>query len=109
LWLFPVTNEFDVTVAVGPSIFSVTQEITSVSVPPGTQTVAPSVASESKTAVGANIQVDGNYLLTKTRRFGAAFGAGVFIRYAGAKVDLPSVSDLHVGGFQVGGGLRVRF
>jgi hypothetical protein len=103
LWLFPVTNEFDVTVALGPTIFSVTQEITSVTVPPGTQTVVPSVASESKTTVGANFQVDGNYMVTRR------FGAGVFIRYAGAKVDLPSVADLHVGGFHIGGGLRVRF
>jgi hypothetical protein len=40
-----------------------------------------------------------------TRRY----GVGAFIRYAGATVDLPSVSDLKVGGFQIGGGLRVRF
>jgi hypothetical protein len=103
LWLFPVTNEFDVTVALGPTIFRVTQEITSVTVPPGTQTVVPSVASERKTTVGANFQVDGNYMVTRR------FGAGGFIRYAGAKVNLPSVADLHVGGFHIGGGLRVRF
>jgi hypothetical protein len=103
LWLFPVTNEFDVTFAVGPSIFHVNQEIISVTVPPGTQTVTPSVGSESKTTVGVNIQVDGNYMLTRR------LGAGVFMRYAGAKVDLPSVEDLHVGGLHVGGGVRVRF
>ena len=106
-WLFPVTNEFDVTVAVGPSIFSVKQEIVSVNVPPGTQTANVSVDSESKTGVGAIIEVDGNYLLT--RRWGAAWGAGAFMRYAGAKVNLPSVPDLHAGGFQIGVGLRARF
>ena len=46
---------------------------------------------------------------SKDQGVGAAFGAGVFIRYAGAKVDLPSVADLHVGGFHIGGGVRVRF
>src|SRR5207247_5277013 len=97
-WVFPVTNEFDVTLAVGPSIFSVKQEIVSVNVPSGTQTANVSVGSESKTAVGAIIQVDGNYFLTS--RWGARLGAGVFMRYAGAKVNLPSVSDLRVGGFQ---------
>jgi hypothetical protein len=33
----------------------------------------------------------------------------VFLRFAGAKVDLPSVEGLGVGGFQAGGGVRVRF
>jgi hypothetical protein len=103
LWLFPVTNEFDVTLALGPSIFSVKQEINSVTVPPGTQTVAPSVGSESKTALGANIQVDGNYMVTPR------LGAGVFIRYARTTVDLPSVADVRAGGFHIGGGVRIRF
>jgi hypothetical protein len=102
-WLFPVTNEFDVTLAVGPSIFSVTQEVVAVTVPSGTKTANTSVSSESKTGVGVNFQLDGNYLLTRR------YGVGAFIRYAGATVDLPSVSDLKVGGFQIGGGLRVRF
>ena len=102
-WLFPVTNQFDVTLAVGPSIFSVKQEIISVTVPAGTQTANPSVGSESKTGVGVIFEVDGNYL--KTRRF----GGGAFIRYAGAKVDLPSISGVRVGGFQIGAGFRARF
>jgi len=106
-WLFPVTNEFDVTVAVGPSIFSATHEVISVSVPAGTQNANVSVGSESKTGVGAIFQVDGNYMLR--RRWGAAWGAGAFLRYAGATVDLPSVPDMKVGGFQLGGGLRARF
>ena len=106
-WLFPVTNEFDVTFAVGPSIFSATQEVISVSVPAGTQNANVSVGSESKTGVGAIFQVDGNYMLR--RKWGAAWGAGAFLRYAGATVDLPSVPDMKVGGFQLGGGLRARF
>jgi hypothetical protein len=103
LWVFPVTNEFDVTLALGPSIFNVKQEIISVSVPDGTQSADQIVSSESKTAVGVNIQVDGNYMVTRR------FGAGAFVRYAGRTVDLPSVPDVKIGGFQVGGGARVRF
>jgi hypothetical protein len=103
LWLFPVTNEFDVTVALGPSIFNVKQETIAVAVPAGTQTVTTSVGSEGKTTLGVNFQVDGNYMVTRR------LGAGAFIRYAGAKVDLPSVADVRAGGFHIGGGVRVRF
>jgi hypothetical protein len=103
-WLFPVTNEFDVTLALGPSIFNLKQElVNSVTVTPGTQNATPSVASESETALGLNFQVDGNYLVRRN------LGAGVFIRYASRKVDLPSVPDVRVGGFQLGGGARFRF
>jgi hypothetical protein len=103
LWVFPVTNEFDVTLALGPSIFSIKQEIISVSVPDGTQTAVQNVGRESKTAVGVNIQLDGNYMVTRR------YGAGGFIRYAGRTVDLPSVADVKIGGLQLGGGLRLRF
>jgi hypothetical protein len=106
-WLFPVTNEFDVTFAVGPSIFSASQEIVSVTVPPGTQSANASVGRESKSGVGAIVQVDGNYMLRQ--KWGVAWGAGAFLRYAGARVDLPSVPNMKVGGFQLGAGLRARF
>jgi len=41
--------------------------------------------------------------------FTPRIGAGVFIRYAGGSVDLPSAPDVKVGGFQIGVGARVRF
>jgi hypothetical protein len=47
--------------------------------------------------------LDVNYLFTPR------LGTGVFVRYLGAQVDLPAASDLKVGGFQGGVGLRVRF
>jgi hypothetical protein len=37
------------------------------------------------------------------------YGAGLFLRYAGASVDLPSANNVKVGGVQLGGGLRLRF
>jgi hypothetical protein len=103
-WLFPVTNEFDVALAIGPSIFNVKQDlVTSVTVPAGTQNATPNAGTESKTTAGINVQVDGTYMVRRN------LGAGVFMRYAGASVDLPSVSNLRVGGFQIGAGARVRF
>ena len=104
VWFFPVTNQIDVALSAGPSFIRVSQDlVSSVTIPAGTQNATPNVTTEGKTGVGVNIGLDGSYLITRN------FGAGVFIRYAGAKVDLPSVSDLRVGGLQAGVGARVRF
>jgi hypothetical protein len=104
VWFMPITNQIDVALSAGPSIIRVSQDLVgSVTIPAGTQAVTPNVSTEKKTAIGVNVGFDGSYLFTRN------FGAGVFIRYAGAKVDLPSVSDLRVGGLQAGVGARVRF
>jgi hypothetical protein len=104
LWFLPITNQVDVALSVGPSFISVRQDIvSSFTVPAGTQNATPVVTSEKKTGVGINLGLDGTYLFTRN------FGAGAYLRYAGAKVDLPTVADLKVGGFQVGVGGRVRF
>ena len=103
VWFVPVTDKIDVALSAGPSFFMVRQDVVSMSVTPGTQTANFSTTTEKKTGIGANIGVDGTYLITRN------FGAGVFLRFAGAKVDLPSVEGLGVGGFQAGGGVRVRF
>jgi hypothetical protein len=52
--------------------------------------------------MGVNIGADVTYTITPR------YGAGGFIRYAHGQVDLPTVSDLGVGGVQIGFGLRVR-
>ena len=104
LWFFPITNQVDVSLSLGPSFISVSQDVVStVTIPPGTQNATPVVSTEKKTGVGVNLGIDGTYLFTRN------FGAGGYLRYAGASVDLPSVADLKVGGFQVGVGGRVRF
>ena len=104
VYFFPVTPKIDVALSAGPSIFLVKQNhVTSISVPPGTQTANPVVTEEDETGVGVNIGIDGTYLITRN------FGVGAFLRYAGASVDLSTVDDLGVGGFQIGGGVRVRF
>jgi hypothetical protein len=104
VWFYTVTTQIDVALSVGPSFIFVKQDlISSVTVPPGTQDANPNVTTESKTAFGVNLGVDGTYLVTRN------FGAGVFLRYAGGKTDLPSVDNLGVGGFQGGIGGRVRF
>jgi hypothetical protein len=105
MWFVPVTDKIDVALSVGPTWILVKQDlVTSITVPPGTQTANPVVTNEEATGVGINIGIDGTYLVTRN------FGAGLFMRYAGASVDLgETVQDLSVGGFQIGGGVRVRF
>lgn len=104
VWFYPITNQIDLALSAGPSFILVKQElVSSVTIPAGTQDANLVVDSESKTAFGVNVGVDGSYLITRN------FGAGVFLRYAGAKVDLPSAQDMRVGGVQAGVGARLRF
>ena len=48
-----------------------------------------------------------------TYRFANNFGIGAIVRYAAATVSVApdggDASDVKVGGFQFGGGLRIRF
>ncbi len=99
----PVTVKMDVAFSFGPSFIMVSQEVPVVTIPAATQTITVAVASESGTAVALNFGVDGTYLFTKN------LGAGLFLRYTGGKVDLPSAPSLSVGGFQIGVGARIRF
>jgi hypothetical protein len=36
------------------------------------------------------------------------YGFGGFVRFLGGEVDLPSVPNMKVGGFEIGGGIRIR-
>jgi hypothetical protein len=104
VWFYEATNEFDVAFSIGPSFTMVSQEIaSSATVATGTQNATPVVTKEDKTAPSILIGVDATYMFARN------FGAGGFMRYVGGSVDLPSVSDLKVGGFQIGVGARVRF
>src|SRR5581483_10594755 len=98
VYFFPITDKIDVSAFIGPSFIHVKQDLVSAAIPTGTQTVNLSTGSETGTAKGFNIGIDGNYFFTKL------VGAGFFMRYAGGSVDLPSVKDLSVGGFQIGVG-----
>lgn len=103
VYFIPVTTAVDVSVFAGPSFFSVKQDILSASVPTGTQNVNVATQEQKESATGINVGMNINYMLRRN------YGAGVFVRYAGASVDLPSASDVNVGGFQLGVGLRLRF
>jgi hypothetical protein len=90
-----------VTVAGGPTFMHLQQGVPSVTVSGTTPAVV--TGNESGTGVGANAGVD------VARYFSDRIGVGVFARYAAATVDLPSAAGVKAGGFQGGGGVRIRF
>lgn len=105
---FAASPKLDVTVGVGPTFFSMKQElIDGIDVTEPTPTISPRVVESSESAVGVNVSADMTYMVTKN------IGAGVLLRYAGGSADFgtPSGSSvsLDAGGFQFAGGLRVRF
>jgi hypothetical protein len=100
----PLTNVVELALFIGPSFTKVTQDvINSVTVPPGTQAADATLGSESGTATGVNVGADLTYKLTHL------VGVGGFIRYNGGSVDLPTLSNVKAGGFQLGIGARLRF
>lgn len=104
VWFHPVAEKFEVVLAAGPSAFYVKQDlVSSVTVAAGTQSITAVQDNQVHGAFGFNAGFEGNYL------FNARFGAGIFARYVGGKVDLPAVSGLTLGGVQAGLGIRARF
>lgn len=100
-YLLRVNDKAEVALFGGPSIVRLTKEIANGSVVNGTPQIV--LATQTGTGVGALGGIDFSYLFTPR------LGAGVFVRYLRAQVDLPAASGIKVGGFQGGLGLRVRF
>ena len=104
VWTMPVTDKMDASFSFGPSFIHVSQDVVNnITVEPGTQNATAAPETQSDTATGFQIGADLSYLLNPR------YGVGGFIRYVGGSVDLPSVENLKLGGFQIGGGARFRF
>ena len=113
-WVMPLNEKIIVTVAGGPSFFSVDQSlITSVTKAPEigapfdvVEIGSAAATSASETGVGGNAGIDIAYLVTET------LGGGLFVRWTGGSVDVPAsggTQSVDVGGVQFGIGLRARF
>jgi hypothetical protein len=114
LWTIPVRERFDVTVGLGPSFYSVRQEVvTEVFFAEGPEpfrtvtATGTTQATRSESAVGFNIGVDGVYMVTPR------VGGGLTLRYSGASVDMAGAGGepiaVDAGGFQAAFGIRLRF
>lgn len=102
-WARPLTDNFDITFSGGIAFIHVSQDLVGNFDIAPPQNITILQTSETANAVGPYAQVDLIYNL-KSR-----YGVGGYLRYAGAKVDLPSIADTNVGGVQAGGGIRLRF
>jgi hypothetical protein len=105
-WMMPMTEEFDIALQFGPTIFLVSQDLpgTLQVTEPGPTVSAGEFLEDDHTAVGVHFGVDATYLFTPR------VGAGVLMRYSIGSVDIAGASDsLKVGGFNIGAGVRVRF
>jgi hypothetical protein len=104
VWFIPIKEKIDFAISIGPSFTRVKQDlVTDISIPPGTSDAIPFIETQSGTANGVHIGIDGTYLFLKW------LGAGAFVRYNGGSVDLDQVSDVKAGGAQAGIGARIRF
>lgn len=105
-WRVPVNEKFDALLLVGPAVASVKHAaptVVTVVEQPGGPQVTPTTENISKSFVGIQAGADLRYMLTEN------FGVGGFLRVSNASGTLVGDSDLSVGGFQVGVGVRVRY
>jgi hypothetical protein len=103
-WTRPLTDNFDIAFSGGAAFIRLSQDIVgNFDVPAGTQSVTILQTTQKANGAGPYAQVDLIY------NFKPMIGIGGYVRYAGAKVDLPSVSKANVGGMQAGGGVRLHF
>jgi opacity protein-like surface antigen len=105
---FAASPKLDVSVGVGPTFFSVKQQlIDTVNVTEPTPTITPQVVDADDSPVGVNFGADITYMVSDS------IGAGVLLRYATGSADFATANggtvSLDAGGFQFGAGLRVRF
>jgi outer membrane protein with beta-barrel domain len=110
LYRFAATPKVDVTVGLGPTFFSVSQDLVptvDVTEGPSGPVITPRVVEGSDSAVGVNISADVTYMVTDM------IGAGVLLRYAKSTAEVSADGsqsvDVDAGGFQFGVGVRVRF
>src|SRR5262245_48814272 len=104
IWTQPISDKFDVTISLGPTITRTSLDVGSIVLGPNGQNPTLAFESQSKTtAKGGNLGLDLDY------RVNEQYSVGLFGRYAGGEVDLPAVEKLKVGGLQVGGIVRYRF
>lgn len=112
-WLVPFTEKVDFTLSAGPSFFNVSQDflrgITISEAPPFTSVTIDEVqmVSLKQNAVGFNVGADASYRITRM------LGVGVLARYTMGTAEFTlnegDVAEVKAGGFQIAGGVRVRF
>lgn len=104
-WVLPVTDKLDVFVSGGPAFVQVEQELPSSATitEPGPVVAEVGVTKFSKSGLGFVAAADVRYMIT------SRIGLGALAKFSASKVDLTEGTSMDVGGFQLGGGLRIKF
>ena len=112
-WFVPMPGQVGLSVFGGPTFFNVTQDLVTAvdfshSYPfDEASFTGASTEEQSASAVGYHVGADVGFFFTST------VGIGALVRFSRASVDLMSEGDrtvsIETGGFQAGGGLRLRF
>lgn len=114
VWMVPLGERLSVALAGGPSFFNVNQELVRgvafAENPPDFTTVtleSVDVTDASGWGYGFNFSADATYVVSGN------LGVGLLLRYTRGSVDLDLVEgetvEVDAGGFQIAGGIRVRF
>jgi hypothetical protein len=112
VWMWPYTDKIDFAFYGGPSVIFASQDvITGLSIAPepgpdysNPQITNVAVGEQSKTSFGIHFGTDMTYMYNKRYGFGGGF------RYVWGSADFDGLADsVRLGGFQIIGGLRIRF
>ena len=112
IWHVPITVEFDISVFGGPSFFSAEHDLLDTSTIGITElagnqaNVNVAKTTQSESAVGFNVGVEGRYMFTRW------VGAGATLRFSRASSDFTAGADtikIDMGGPEIAGGIRFRF
>jgi len=101
VYFVPLSGSVMLSISGGPSMVHLQQGVPNVTVN-GSAPVVTS-ANETGNGLGGNVGAD------LTTLFSPRYGAGIFVRYVAANLNLPSATSVKVGGVQAGGGFRLRF
>ena len=104
-WVLPLTDKIDVFISGGPAMAQVQQELPTGSTvtEPGPTLSDITVERFTKSGIGFIAAADVRYMITPR------IGVGALAKFSAASIELTEVTKLDIGGFQLGGGVRIRF
>ncbi|MDQ3068122.1 MAG: porin family protein [Acidobacteriota bacterium] len=104
-WVMPLTDKIDVFFTGGPAMVQVQQELpTSGTVTePGPSLSDVTVTNYNKNGLGFVVGADVRYMITPR------FGVGALAKFSAATVEIVEGAKSDAGGFQIGGGVRIKF
>lgn len=107
----PMLDKFDLALSAGPSFITVEQDVlVGVTVPQGSQQATADIQRRKDSTVGVIVGADLTYMIMENLGALRNVGVGGFVRYqGGGGIELPPAPKQSTGGFQAGGGLRLRF